>query len=78
MRAFNLETFFSDVQRLVCSHDKVNIVLLFFLSQKRIFINFECINMRELFGIARMQTNQLNKLKEQTGGKWDAACLIFW
>ena len=49
----------------------------FFLFQKRIFINFECINMRELFGIARMQTN-LNKLKGQTGGKWDAACLNFW
>ena len=31
--------------------------------------------MRELFGIARMQTN-LNKLKGQTDGKWDAACLI--
>ena len=49
----------------------------FFLFLKWICINFESSNMREFFGIARMQTN-LNKLKEQTGGKWHAACLIFW
>ena len=43
--------------------------LLFFSSfQKRLFIHFECSNMRELFGIARMQTN-LNSLKEQVSHK---------
>ena len=37
----------------------------FFLFQKRIFINSDWSNMRELFGIERMQTN-LNKLKRQS------------
>ena len=49
----------------------------FFLFQKWIFINFECSNMREFFGIARMQTN-LDKLKGQTDGKWVTSSLILF
>ena len=51
--------FFFDNQR-VCSHKDNNIELPFFASEKRIFSNFDCSNMREMFGIARIQTN-LNK-----------------
>ena len=43
----------------------INLELFFFLFQKRIFSNFDCSNMRQLFGIAQVQNN-LNKLKGQT------------
>ena len=77
-RAFKLETFFFRQSVAVFAHIKISILSCFFFSrfQKRILINFDWSNMRELFGIARTQTN-LNKMKGESDGKRRASRAIW-
>ena len=53
----------------------INIEFVFSLFQKLIFINFDCSNMRELFGTAQMQNN-FNKFKGQNDGDLRVFCVV--
>ena len=77
-RACKLETFFFRQSVAVFAHIKISILSCCFFShfQKRILINFDSSNVRELFGIARTQTN-LNKMKGKSDGKRRTSCAIW-